>query len=257
MAKAPTSMGREAAPSAKPRRPATPRADGRPPAGAEGRPTSRPEARAATRRDPEATQNKILDAATEEFARHGFDGARIERISTRAGTNDRSLYYYFNSKQNLFRVVIERVYLRMARAERELNLDGLDPRDAMKAVIAFTWTYYLDHPEMITLLNTENLHRGVHIKRSPLARTFSNTQVEVIRNVLDAGAAAGVFRSGVDPVEIFLTTSALGYFYLSNRYTLSNYVGIELLEPERLARWLDHITTVVLDHLTATVPVRG
>lgn len=240
-------MKRETAASAKNRRPAARRAAVRrdaPP-------------RAAVRRDPEATQNKILDAATEEFARHGFDGARIERISTRAGTNDRSLYYYFGSKQNLFRVVIERVYLRMARAERELNLEGLDPRDAMKALIAFTWTYYLDHPEMITLLNTENLHRGVHLKRSSLARTFSNTQVEIIRNVLEAGVAAGVFRPDVDAIEIFLTTSALGYFYLSNRYTLSNYVGVELLERARLDRWLDHITTVVLDHLTAKAPARG
>jgi AcrR family transcriptional regulator len=213
-----------------------------------------PPKRVVVKRDPEATQNKILDAATEEFARHGFDGARIERISKRAGTNDRSLYYYFSSKQNLFRVVIERVYLRMARAERELNLDGLDPREAMTALIAFTWTYYLEHPEMITLLNTENLHRGAHIKRSPLARTFANTQVEIIKNVLDAGVASGVFRPDVDAIETFLTTSALGYFYLSNRYTLSNYVGVELLDPARRARWLDHITTVVLDHLTARAP---
>lgn len=240
-------MKRETATSAKNRRAPAPRAA----APRDAAP------RAAVRRDPEATQNKILDAATEEFARHGFDGARIERISTRAGTNDRSLYYYFGSKQNLFRVVIERVYLRMARAERELNLEGLDPRDAMKALIAFTWHFYLDHPEMIALLNTENLHRGVHLKRSSLARTFSNTQVEMIKTVLDAGVAAGVFRPDVDAIEIFLTTSALGYFYLSNRYTLSNYVGVELLERARLDRWLEHITTVVLDHLTAAAPVKG
>ncbi|HUC60589.1 MAG TPA: TetR/AcrR family transcriptional regulator [Alphaproteobacteria bacterium] len=216
-----------------------------------------PSKRAPVKRDPEATQAKILDAATEEFARHGFDGARIERISGRAGTNDRSLYYYFGSKENLFRVAIERVYLHMARAERALNVEGMDPRDGVKALVAFTWNYYLDHPEMITLLNAENLHRAVHIRRSAVARTFSATQVEVIKGVLDAGAAQGLFRPDLDPIETFLTISALGYFYLSNRYTLSNYVGVDLMQPERRARWLEHISAVVLDHMTATGPRRA
>jgi len=207
--------------------------------------------RPAGRRDPEATQHRILEAATEEFARFGYDGARIERIGRRAGTNDRSLYYYFDSKKTLFQVVLERVYLHLARAEQALNLEALEPREAMKKLIAFTWNYYLEHPEMITLLNTENLHRGIHIKRSSLDTTFSNTQVEMIKSVLEAGIKTGVFRADADPVRMFLTISALGYFYLSNRYTLSNYVGIDLLDKNRRAQWLKHITRVVLDHLTA------
>lgn len=219
--------------------------------------TSRLKARRGppVRRDPESTQVKILEAATEEFTRFGYDGARIERISRRAGTNDRSLYYHFGSKQDLFRIVLERVYLDLAVAERALNLETLDPREAIKQLISFTWHYYLEHPEMISLLNTENLYRGVHIKRSALATTFSTTQVEIIRNILDAGVSAGVFRRGVDPIHIFLTISALGYFYLSNRYTLSTYIGNDLLDKERRAAWLTHITNVVLDYLAAAPAV--
>jgi len=68
--------------------------------------------RAAPRRkrDPEGMQRKILDAATEEFASQGFGGARVERISRRARTVDRMLYYYFGSKEKLFRTVLEEAY---------------------------------------------------------------------------------------------------------------------------------------------------
>lgn len=200
-------------------------------------------------RNLEGTNIKILKAATEEFARWGYGGARIERISRRAGTNDRSLYYYFGSKKGLFRVVLERAYLNVAQAEYALNLDKVGPADAIKHLVTFTWDYYLSHPELLSLLATENQHHGEHIKRSSLATTFSATQVAILKDILDRGASSGAFRAGVDPVDMFLTISALGFFYLANRYTLSTYLGLDLMQEQRRARWLDHIISVVLTYL--------
>jgi AcrR family transcriptional regulator len=211
---------------------------------------------ATTERNVGKTQLKILKAATSEFARWGYGGARIERISLRAGTNDRSLYYYFGSKKELFRVVLERAYLDVAQAEYALNLGKLEPADAIKHVVKFTWDYYLAHPELLSLLGTENLHRGEHIKRSSLATTFSATQVAILKDILDRGTSSGIFRTGVDPVHMWLTISALSYFYVANRYTLSTYLGLDLMQIRRRTNWLDHMTDTVLTYVTKPVELR-
>src|SRR2546426_4983439 len=115
-------------------------------------------------RDPERTRRRILDAATEEFARFGLGGARVDRIATRARANKRMLYYYFGDKDGLFLAALENRYAHIRSAERELELEHLDPRQAVKRLVEFTWNYYIRHPEFMTLLNSENLHQGRHVK---------------------------------------------------------------------------------------------
>ena len=117
-------------------------------------------------RDPERTRARILAAATEEFARYGLGGARVDRIATRAGANKRMLYYYFRDKDNLFLAALEARYAHIRAAERALDLEHLEPREALRRLVEFTWRYFLDHPEFLTLLNSENLHKGRHVRRS-------------------------------------------------------------------------------------------
>jgi AcrR family transcriptional regulator len=204
------------------------------------------------KRDPEGMQRKILEAATDEFANHGYGGARIERISRRAHTVDRMLYYYFGSKEKLFRSVLEGAYERIGRAEGQLNLGGTPPVEAMRELIAFTWDYYCAHPEFIRLLNSENQHRGQHLKKSNRLSQLSFPLLSTLRDLLDRGARAGQFRSDVDPVQIYITIAALGYFYLSNRYTLSRFLDRDLMTEDNRRTWLAHITEVVMDHIVTT-----
>jgi AcrR family transcriptional regulator len=200
-------------------------------------------------RDPEAMRRRILEAATGEFADHGYGGARIERISRRARTVDRSLYYYFGSKEGLFRAVLEDAYEKLGAAEQQLDLTGLGPEAGMRRLIAFTWDYYLAHPEFIRLLNTENLLRGEHLRGSRRVKALSFPMLSVLTGLLERGVAQGRFRAGTDPVHVYITIAALGYFYLSNRYTLSRFLGRNLAAKSQRERWLRHITAVVLDHL--------
>jgi len=209
----------------------------------------KPRAAPAGKRDPAGMQRRILDAARTEFATHGFGGARVERISRRARTVDRMLYYYFGSKDGLFRAVLEDVYEQLGAAEQQLALSGVDAVAGMRQLIAFTWDYYLAHPEFIRLLNSENLHRGEHVKKSRRVKALSFPLLSVLADLLERGAKQRVFRRGIDPVEIYITIAALGYFYLSNRYTLTRFLGVDLMAPARRQRWLEHITSVVLDHV--------
>jgi len=198
-------------------------------------------------RDPLRTRSRILDAATAEFARYGLGGARVDRIARRAGAKKRMLYYYFGAKEALFLAVLEASYAAIRTAEGELDLEHRDPREALKRLVEFTWRYYLEHPEFMTLLNSENLHKGRHVQRSERVRELHSPLVETLRAILRRGARQGLFRPGVDPVQLYISIAGEGYFYLSNRYTLSRIFERDLMAPSALAGRARHITRTILN----------
>ena len=185
----------------------------------------------------QATREAILAAATRVFAQHGFAGGRVEQISRAAKSNDRMIYYYFGSKEALFVAVLEDTYRRFNAAEQALVLDPDQPLQALRDVIRFVWQYYQTHPEFITLLNSENLLRGKHIAKSARARDYSSPVLAITGRVLHSGVAAGLFRADLNPRDLYLMIAALAYFYLSNRFTLSSFLGENLEAPAALAHW--------------------
>jgi AcrR family transcriptional regulator len=200
-------------------------------------------------RHPERTKHSILASATEEFARYGLGGARVDRIAQRAGANKRMLYYYFGDKDGLFLASLEDRYAHIRSAERELELEHLDPREAVKRLVDFTWNYFLEHPEFMTLLNSENLHKGRHVKKSKRVREMHSPLVETLRTLLRRGEKQGLFRKGIDPVHLYISIAGEMYFYLSNRYTLSRIFGRDLMAPRALAGRSRHITQMILNAL--------
>jgi AcrR family transcriptional regulator len=193
-----------------------------------------------------ATRENILRAATKVFAKHGFAGGRIEQISKAAKSYDRMIYYYFGSKEGLFIAVLEEMYRRFNEAESKLSLADAHPLEALQAVIRFMWTHYQKHPEFITLLNTENLHRGKHIAKSLRAREYSSPAVSVLGDVLARGVKQNLFRADVAARDVYLMIASMGYFYLSNRFTLSAFLGEQLDTPAALAHWESFLIDAVL-----------
>jgi AcrR family transcriptional regulator len=200
-------------------------------------------------RDPDRTRGRILEAATREFARYGLGGARVDRIAARARANKRMLYYYFGDKEGLFLAALEERYAHIRNAERSLKLEHLDSRKAVRRLVEFTWNYFLEHPEFMTLLNSENLHQGRHVRRSRRVREMHSHLVASLRQVLRRGEAEGVFRKGVDPVQLYISIAGEGYFYLSNRYTLSRIFDRDLMAPRALAGRARHIADMILNAL--------
>jgi AcrR family transcriptional regulator len=200
-------------------------------------------------RDADRTQQALLAAATGEFAEQGFSGARMERVAERAGVNKRLIYYYFGSKDELFLAVLEATYAGIRDAERRLALHALPPQEAVRRLVEFTWHYYLEHPEFLTLLNTENLHRARHLADSKRIRELNSPLIQLLGEVLERGRREGLFRGGVDPVQLYISIAGLAYFYLSNNHTLSTVFGRDLASPRALAQRLSHITEVVMGYL--------
>ncbi|MEO7337870.1 MAG: TetR family transcriptional regulator [Caldimonas sp.] len=205
-----------------------------------------PEART---RDADRTQQTILMAAVAEFHEAGLGGARVERIAERAGVNKRLLYYYFGSKDDLFLAVLEHTYADIREAEKLLRLEHVEPVTAIRRLVEFTWDYYLANPQFLTLLNSENLHRATHLKRSARIRELNSPLIALLDDVLQRGQRAKLFRGGIDAIQLYISIASLCYFYLSNNATLSAIFGRSLRTPAALAERLSHSTEVVLGYL--------
>jgi len=196
-------------------------------------------------RDPAQTRARIQRAARNEFMRHGYSGARIERISRAARSSDRMIYYYFESKEALYLAVLEGVYAELGDAESALAIDPARPLEALEALIEFTWRYYLEHPEFVALLSNENLMRGLHITKSVRVKQLSRPVLAILGTILAEGARQKVFRRDLDVKKVYLTLAALGYFYLSNRFTLSSFLGTDLMRSSECDAWLAEIRRVM------------
>ena len=200
-------------------------------------------------RDAERSQLTILSAACQEFAEYGLGGARMERIAERARLNKRLIYYYFADKESLFQAVLEQAYRDIREAEQALRLLDLEPAQAVRRLVEFTWDYYLAHPEFITLLNSANLHKARHLQASQRARQTNSPLIEMLGEILERGRRQGDFRGGVDPLQLYISIAALAYFYLSNNPTLSAIFGRDLMSNKARSERLAHITDVILGYV--------
>jgi AcrR family transcriptional regulator len=200
-------------------------------------------------RDADRSQATILAAARDEFAEYGLGGARMDRIAERAGLNKRLIYYYFEDKERLFQAVLEQTYLDIREEERKLKLQDLKPADAVRRLVEFTWDYYLEHPEFLTLLNSANLHRARHLAESDKARALNSPLIAMLADIIARGQREGTFRGGIDPVQLYVSIAALSYFYLSNNYTLSAIFGRDLMTAKARNERLSHMCDVILGYV--------
>ena len=200
-------------------------------------------------RDADRSQQTILLAARDEFALYGLAGARVDRIAERADINKRLIYYYFKSKDDLFLAVLENTYADIRAAEQKLHLDEMDPVEAIRELVSFTWHYYLEHPEFISLLNSENQHNAAHLKKSARIQEMNSPLVQMLDTVLERGRRQDLFRAGIDPIQLYISIASICYFYLSNNQTLSTIFGRDLRAPKAMAQRLSHMTDMVLGYV--------
>jgi TetR/AcrR family transcriptional regulator, upper aerobic nicotinate degradation pathway regulator len=186
------------------------------------------------------TRAKILKAAIKVFAKQGYASGRVESISKAARSHDRMIYYYFGSKEQLFVEVLETIYSQFNEAESRLDLDLDNPVHGLQQMVEFVWQYYLDHPEFVTLLSSENLHQGKHSKKSSKLREISGYAISVVQKVLDAGKAKGVFRRSIAARDVYIMISA--------------FLGESLMDKPALAHWREVIKETVLRAVLAEVP---
>jgi AcrR family transcriptional regulator len=214
-----------------------------------GRTQDAKKVRGAGPRDPERTSASILAAAVTEFTEKGYAGARIDSIALKSGSNKRMIYHYFGDKDGLYLAVLESAYVGIRSSEAKLQLTNLEPVQAIERLVEFSWDYFIEHPEFLSLLATENLHRAKFLKKSKRVLQLHSPLVSMISDVLRRGADDGVFRRDADPVYVYISIASLGIFYLSNRWTLSAIFARDLMAQTEIRAWGRHISSVILSYL--------
>ena len=202
-------------------------------------------------RDPERTRQEILDVALTEFARNGYAGARVDEIAARTRTTKRMLYYYFTSKEQLYIAVLERAYSTARDAERQLDVDHLEPLSAIRTLAELTFDHHESHQEFISLVAIENIHRGEFIARSPALAELNTPAVAVIASILERGRAAGVFRDDVEAIDVHMMISSFCFFRVSNRHTFGALFGVDMLDPARREKYRKMVGDMVVSYLSA------
>lgn len=169
--------------------------------------------------DPARTMTGILEVATVEFANKGLSGARIDEIAAATKTSKRMIYYYFGNKEGLYIAVLENSYRRMREIESELHLENLGPEAALQRLVAFTFDHHHANQDYIRLVMNENIERGAYLEQSKSIQELNVPAIKSIRQLYDRGVAQGVFRPGLEPIDIHALISALTFFNVSNQYT--------------------------------------
>ncbi|WGD48892.1 TetR/AcrR family transcriptional regulator [Bradyrhizobium sp. CB1650] len=201
------------------------------------------------RRDPAATRKKLLTSARLEFARHGFAGARVDEIAERAGVNKQLVYHHFGDKDALYLAVLEWVYADIREQERQLNLEGLPPERAIRKLIEASFDYLATNPDFIVLLNDENRGGARHVRGSTRLEAMHSPLIRSVSHILNEGVRSGVFRKGIDPIQLYISIAGLSYFYLSNTPTLSAIFGKDLSSRAARRARRRHVVDLVLQSL--------
>ncbi|MET0257923.1 MAG: TetR/AcrR family transcriptional regulator [Methylobacterium sp.] len=208
--------------------------------------------RTAQRDRTEKTRADILLVAREEFAANGLSGARVDAIAERTATSKRMIYYHFRSKEGLYLAVLEDAYAGIRKVEDELKLGELDPAEAMRRLIDFTFDYDEANPEFIRLVTIENIHRAEHMRQSTSLSQLNVSVISTIEAILRRGQEGGVFRREVDPIDLHMLISSFCFFRVSNRHTFGTIFDRDLAEPRTRARHKALLRDAVLSLLTST-----
>jgi TetR/AcrR family transcriptional regulator len=212
-------------------------------------PTS--DTRETRHRDADRTRAEILDVATEEFADKGYAGARVDEIAARTSTTKRMIYYYFGGKEQLYLAVLENAYSVIRGIESEVDVEHLDPVEAIRRLAELTFDHHESHPDFLRLVSIENIHRAEHLTKSTLLPGLATPAVDVLGRILERGRAAGQFRDDVDALDVHMVISSFCVFRTANRYTFQAIFQRDMLAPDRRDHYRKMLGDLVLDYLTA------
>lgn len=203
----------------------------------------------ARTQDPEGAKRNIIEVASEEFALNGLSGARIDDIADRTRFSKRMIYYYFGDKEGLYLTVLENAYRTVRDGEAKLDIDGLEPMDALRRLVEFTFDHHHRHEDFIRMVMIENIHHGEFLERSKVIRQLNISAIGTIEAVYKRGVADGVFRKGLDPIELHWQISALCFFNVSNRATFSKIFGRDFGSAKALTSLRRNVVDMVLRYV--------
>jgi len=198
------------------------------------------------KRDPVKSRRRILDAAVRHFGQRGLHGGRVEEILAEAGLSHRMLYHYFGDKEGLYLATLEHAYEQIRSAEQALNLDAMEPEDALRAFVTFSFDYAAENPDLMRLFYQEDLLEAAHLSRSTRIGALHEPLILTLDRLLERGVTMGVFAPWIDPVQLYFSIAGCAGFALSNRFILSTIFGRDMTSPYFLQERRQHVIDFVM-----------
>ena len=189
--------------------------------------------RQAAGADVSGTRERIMDFAYQEFADKGLSGARVDDIADLVKTSKRMIYYHFGSKEGLYQAVLERAYTGIRETEATIPADLISPEEALRLIVGTSFDYHSANPMFVRLVMNENIHRAEHLDVS--ARAANRKIIDTLTHILERGQSAGVFRRDIDPMQLHLTISALGFHFVSNQHTFARVFDLDMTSKGAIA----------------------
>jgi AcrR family transcriptional regulator len=202
-------------------------------------------------RDAARTQSELIAVATEEFARLGYFGARVDDIAARSATTKRMIYYYFGDKEGLFAAVLEQAYAGIRAAELALDLGHLPPMEGLAVLVRHTFEYHDANPHLARLISAENGQEAVHLRANPRQASLNLPVIELIDDLLRRGRATGVVRRDVSAIDLHLMMVGLALYRITNAATVDATFGLRIDSSDFKERQIHLLTEMLQTWLQA------
>jgi TetR/AcrR family transcriptional regulator len=169
----------------------------------------------------ERNKELILRAASEEFAEKGFAASKTSDIAAKAGLPKPNVYYYFKSKDNLYREVLESIIEPILRASTPFNRDGV-PAEVLSGYIRSKIRISRDLPFASKVFASEIMHGAPHLTAEHVEQLNSQARhnIDCIQSWIDSGQIAPL-----DPHHLMFTLWAATQTYADFDWQISTITG--------------------------------
>src|SRR5208283_4476884 len=108
---------------------------------------------------------------------------------------------------------------------------------------------WVKHQEWGKLLASENFHGGKHVRRSKIIGEMYQQLVDALNDLLKRGVEQGVFRPGIDAIDLYISISSLSAYFVAHQHTLNALFSIDVMNPRRLQQRENHIADMILRYV--------
>ncbi|MCF7201946.1 TetR/AcrR family transcriptional regulator [Pseudomonas oligotrophica] len=190
----------------------------------------------------ERNKELILRAASEEFAEKGFAATKTSDIAARAGLPKPNVYYYFKSKENLYREVLESIVEPLLAASAPFNQPG-EPAEVLRAYIRSKIRISREHAGASKVFASEIMHGAPHLSAERVAQLNAQAAHNIARlqGWIDAGRMAAV-----DPSHLLFSIWAATQTYADFDWQITSVTGKERLDDDDYEAAAETIIRLVL-----------
>lgn len=182
-------------------------------------------------------KERILQAAQKEFAARGFSGARMEVIAKAAAINKAMLFYYFASKENLYRTVLFKAFGEIFGQIGRFVSPSLTPRLFLEKFPEIYIRFIVRHPDLVRIMVFDLIHNpdNVTAAMAGIVRDKTAFTPQPLLDLIPEWHRQGL-TSEADPLHFMMNIIALSVFSIIGKPLVEAVSGIKVKNDDDFLR---------------------